>query len=110
MRRVRAEVQGGEVDREVLRADVPAAGSEVGAVSELLTPRADAGSSKLLTPEELAERLGMTKDWVYARSREWVKSNGQRGIPTVRLGRFYRYRSDAIARWEAQVEQGEAEA
>jgi predicted DNA-binding transcriptional regulator AlpA len=67
-------------------------------------------SSKLLTPGELAERLGMTKDWVYARSREWVKSNGRRGIPTVRLGRFYRYRSDAIALWEGQLEQGEADA
>jgi predicted DNA-binding transcriptional regulator AlpA len=67
-------------------------------VSDLLTQ--GASSSKLLTPEEVAERLAMTKDWVYARSREWVKSNGRRGIPTVRLGRFYRYRSEAIARWE----------
>ena len=79
-------------------------------MTELTTPRAVSNSSRLLTPEELADRLGMTKDWVYARSREWVKSNGRRGIPTVRLGRFYRYRIEAIAEWEAQLEQCEAEA
>ena len=65
---------------------------------------------KLLTPEQLADRLGMTRGWVYARSREWVKSNGRRGIPTVPLGRYYRYRPEAIAEWEAQVERGEADA
>lgn len=45
-----------------------------------------------------------------ARSREWVKSNGRHGIPTVKLGRYYRYRLDAIAEYEAQLERGEAEA
>jgi len=39
-----------------------------------------------------------------------VKSNGRRGIPTVPLGRYYRYREDAIDRWTAQLENGEAEA
>lgn len=71
---------------------------------------ATATAAKLLTPEELAERLGVTKGWVYARSREWTGSNGRRGIPTVKLGRYYRYRLDAIEEWEAQVERGEAEA
>ena len=67
----------------------------------------------LLTAEQVAERLGgddITKDWVYARSRDWLKSSGRRGIPTVKLGRYYRYRPDAIDRWISQVEQGEAEA
>jgi len=64
----------------------------------------------LLTPEQVAEKLGVTRAWVYARSREWVKSNGRRGIPTVKLGRYYRYRADAIDRWAAQLENGEAEA
>jgi hypothetical protein len=69
-----------------------------------------ATNSKLLTPEQLAERWEVTKKWVYARSREWIKSNGRRGIPTVKLGRYYRYREDAIAAYEAQLERGEAEA
>ncbi|MBA2504519.1 MAG: helix-turn-helix domain-containing protein [Thermoleophilaceae bacterium] len=67
-------------------------------------------SAKLLTPEELAVRLGMTKGWVYARSREWDRTGGKRGIPTVKLGRYYRYREDAIADWELKVEKGQVAA
>jgi predicted DNA-binding transcriptional regulator AlpA len=67
-------------------------------------------TSKLLTPEQVAERYGVKKPWVYARSREWMKSNGRRGIPTVKLGRYYRYREEALAEFDAQVERGEAEA
>jgi len=70
-------------------------------------------SGPLLTPEQLAERLGMDwpkqKGWIYARSREWVKSNGRRGIPTVKLGHYYRYRENAIDRWTSQLETGEAQ-
>jgi predicted DNA-binding transcriptional regulator AlpA len=66
--------------------------------------------SQLLTPEQLAEQLGVTTNWVYARSREWISSNGRRGIPTVKLGRYCRYRQDAIDRWTQQLEIGEAEA
>jgi predicted DNA-binding transcriptional regulator AlpA len=69
-----------------------------------------ATAPKLLTPEQLAERWGVKRAWVYARSREWIRSNGRRGIPTVKLGRYYRYREDAIAEYEAQLERGEAEA
>jgi hypothetical protein len=79
-----------------------------GAVSA--TTRDVATESGLLTPEQLTDQLGVTKAWVYARSREWVKSNGRRGIPTVKLGRYYRYRPDAIDRWTIQLENGEAEA
>lgn len=75
---------------------------------------ATAAPSKLLTPEQLAEQLGMEwpgqKGWIYARSREWISSNGRRGIPTVKLGRYYRYRVDAVDRWMVRVEAGEAEA
>ena len=67
-------------------------------------------ATKLLTPEEVAEMLGVSKAWVYARSREWVKSSGRRGIPTIKLGRYYRYRRDAILEWAVQLERGEAEA
>jgi predicted DNA-binding transcriptional regulator AlpA len=68
------------------------------------------GDLKLLTPEQVAGRLGVTKAWVYARSRDWVQSEGRRGIPTVPLGRYYRYREDAIERWTAELERGDAEA
>ena len=52
----------------------------------------------LLTANELAERWKVPKSHVYRLTRE-----GR--IPTVRLGRYYRYRLEAIERWEAHSEQ-----
>lgn len=46
----------------------------------------------LLTAGEVAEILGVRRDWVYAQSRA-----GR--IPTVTLGRYRRYRRDAIEDW-----------
>lgn len=48
--------------------------------------------AQLLTAHDVAEMLGVPPSWVYAASRE-----GR--IPTVRLGRYYRYREDAIVAW-----------
>ena len=53
-------------------------------------------ASHLLTADHVAELLGVTAAWVYAQSRAG-------SIPTVKLGRYYRYRREAIDRWiEAQ--------
>jgi excisionase family DNA binding protein len=51
----------------------------------------------LLTAGDVAAILGVPKSWVYAQSRE-----GR--LPTVRLGRYYRYRRAAIAAWLAEQE------
>lgn len=49
-------------------------------------------SEGLLTADQVARRLGVPKTWVYEQSR--------RGrIPTVTLGRYRRYREEAIERW-----------
>jgi excisionase family DNA binding protein len=53
--------------------------------------------TRLLTAEQVAERLGVPKSWVYARARE-----GR--IPTVRLGRYYRFRPAALEEWITQQE------
>lgn len=46
----------------------------------------------LLTAEDVAAMTGMGVDWIYAQSR--------RGrIPTVKLGRYRRYRLEAIEQW-----------
>ena len=45
--------------------------------------------TNLLTAEQLAERLGVTKDWVWKQAREGT-------IPSVALGRYRRFREDAI--------------
>ena len=47
---------------------------------------------RLLTADELAERLGMKTDWVWAQARA-----GR--IPHVQLGRYRRFRESAIEAW-----------
>ena len=53
--------------------------------------------TRLLTVDEVAERLGVTKDWVWAQARA-----GQ--IPHVQLGRYRRFREDAPERWLEELE------
>jgi excisionase family DNA binding protein len=56
-------------------------------------------SSQLLTAEQVAERLGMTKEWV------WAQVRADR-IPHVRLGRYRRFRQESIDDWLREIEQG----
>jgi excisionase family DNA binding protein len=46
----------------------------------------------LLTAEQVARMLGVPKSWVYEQSRLGH-------IPTVNLGRYRRYRAEAITQW-----------
>lgn len=53
--------------------------------------------ASLMTAAEVAELLGVPKSWVYEQSR--------RGrIPTVTLGRYRRYRREAIEAWVEGIE------
>ena len=54
-------------------------------------------SGRLLTAEEVAKLLGVTTAWVYEQSR-------LRRIPTVTLGRYRRYREEAITEWLEELE------
>jgi excisionase family DNA binding protein len=49
--------------------------------------------AQLLTADQLADRWQVPKSHVYRLTRE-----GQ--VPAVKLGRYYRYRLDAIERFE----------
>ena len=51
----------------------------------------------LLTAQEVAERLGVSKDWVWAQARAGA-------IPHVRLGRYRRFRAEAIEAWIVELE------
>lgn len=53
----------------------------------------------LLTAEQVAERLGVTRAWVWAQVRADA-------IPHVRLGRYRRFRQQAIDQWIAHLERG----
>jgi excisionase family DNA binding protein len=52
---------------------------------------------RLLTAEEIAERLGVNTQWVWAQARA-----GR--IPHVRLGRYRRFRESAIEAWVCDLE------
>jgi predicted DNA-binding transcriptional regulator AlpA len=52
-----------------------------------------------MVAEDVAEILGVTSAWVYEQSRLWERTRGARGIPTVTLGRYRRYRREAIKEW-----------
>jgi excisionase family DNA binding protein len=54
--------------------------------------------TRLLTVDEVAERLGVRKEWVWAHARA-----GR--IPHVQLGRYRRFREEAIDAWLAELEQ-----
>jgi excisionase family DNA binding protein len=51
----------------------------------------------LLTVDEVAEGLGVSKDWV------WAQARGGR-IPHVQLGRYRRFREEALERWLEELE------
>jgi excisionase family DNA binding protein len=55
------------------------------------------GIDPLLTADEVAELLQVTKAWVYAETR------AQR-IPHVPLGRYVRYRRSAVQQWITALE------
>jgi len=54
---------------------------------------------RLLTAEEVAAFMRVTRSWVYAETR-------RDGLPHVRLGRYVRYRRSAIERWLETGERG----
>ena len=55
-------------------------------------PREPRSMDRLLTADEVAERLGVRTDWVWAQARA-----GR--IPHVRLGRYRRFRESALEAW-----------
>jgi excisionase family DNA binding protein len=54
---------------------------------------------RLLTADEVAERLGTKTEWVWAQARAGL-------IPHVRLGRYRRFREAAVEAWLRELEQG----
>jgi excisionase family DNA binding protein len=54
-------------------------------------------TGSLLSAEDVAALIGMTKDWIYAETRA-----GR--IPHVKLGRYYRYRRESIETWLRGIE------
>jgi excisionase family DNA binding protein len=59
--------------------------------------------TKLLTVDEVAERLGVRKQWVWAQVRA-----GR--MPCVKLGRYRRFREESLEAWIHSLERTPPEA
>jgi excisionase family DNA binding protein len=89
---------GGDVVLHLPRSDeeayVPDVLSDRPRFSPADTPRS---ADPLITAQEVAQMLSVPASWVYAQTR-------LHRIPTVRLGRYYRYRWSAITEWITGLE------
>jgi len=56
----------------------------------------------LLTPEELAARLKVSKSWVFEQTRERAKVRNKMPLPCIRLGKYLRFSWVAVCEWMAQ--------
>jgi excisionase family DNA binding protein len=70
---------------------------ELGAIARPLPGEQRAGVDPLLTADEVAALLQVTRAWVYAQTRA-------KRIPHVPLGRYVRYRRSAVLAWIAALE------
>ncbi len=53
------------------------------------------GNGRLLTVEELAERLNLPVSWIYAHTRK----RSSDPIPGFRLGKYWRFREADVLDW-----------
>jgi hypothetical protein len=53
----------------------------------------------LLTPEELASRLKVSKSWVFEQTRNRTKVRNARPLPCIRLGKYIRFSWVAVSEW-----------
>lgn len=61
--------------------------------------RRDSDQTGLLEAPDVADMIGMSVDWVYAKARA-------DRLPHVRLGRYVRFRGESIEAWLATRERG----
>jgi excisionase family DNA binding protein len=74
---------------------------QLGAIAQPLADDHGRLVDPLLTADEVAALLQVTKAWVYAQTRA-------KRIPHVPLGRYVRYRRSAVVRWIVELERESA--
>ena len=53
----------------------------------------------ILTPEQLAERLQVSKTWVFEQTRQRAKVRNKHPLPCIRLGKYLRFSWLEVCRW-----------
>jgi len=55
----------------------------------------------ILTPEQLAERLQVSKSWVFEQTRNRAKIRNKNPLPCIRLGKYLRFSWPQVCEWMA---------
>jgi predicted DNA-binding transcriptional regulator AlpA len=63
-------------------------------------PRLEPGD--ILTPQQLAERLQVSRSWVFEQTRRRAKARNKRPLPCIRLGKYLRFSWVQVCDWMAQ--------
>ena len=53
----------------------------------------------ILTPEELAQRLKVSKNWVFEQTRRRAKVRQKNPLPYIRLGKYLRFSWIQVCSW-----------
>jgi hypothetical protein len=56
----------------------------------------------ILTPEQLAERLQVSKSWVFEQTRNRAKVRNKKPLPCIRLGKYLRFSWIQVCEWLAE--------
>lgn len=55
--------------------------------------------SDILTPEQLAERLQVSRSWVFEQTRNRAKVRNTNPLPCIRLGKYLRFSWSQVSEW-----------
>lgn len=53
----------------------------------------------ILTPEQLAKRLQVSKSWVFEQTRNRAKVRNKHPLPCIRLGKYIRFSWSEVCQW-----------
>jgi hypothetical protein len=53
----------------------------------------------ILTPAELAQRLKVSKSWVFEQTRQRAKVRNKKLLPCIRLGKYLRFSWVQVSEW-----------
>jgi len=56
----------------------------------------------ILTPAQLAERLQVSKSWVFEQTRNRAKLRSKKPLPCIRLGKYLRFSWPQVCQWMAE--------
>jgi predicted DNA-binding transcriptional regulator AlpA len=63
------------------------------------SPAGQLDPADILTPEQLAQRLQVSKSWVFEQTRNRAKVRNKNPLPCIRLGKYIRFSWSQVCEW-----------